>query len=129
MDRISPANPGRTPLTPKGIGDFRRVKYLVRPCEKGRTPLTPKGIGDIVLPFFFCCLVFSGRTPLTPKGIGDCTATFDYPVQNKSWGERPSRRKALETIPSRISLANSLGWGERPSRRKALETGKLERAT
>ena len=115
---------GERPSRRKAL-ETRRVKYLECPCAKcgGRTPLTPKGIGDLA--FLFCA----------------------YQLR-RIRGERPSRRKALETMDfffgSRISFflganaphaerhwrrggvftARQYLWkrGERPSRRKALET-------
>jgi|GEM_PF-2568568 len=112
---------GRTPLTPKGIGDLTPRSTSPDRETVGRTPLTPKGIGDQhlnVVPR----LCAEGRTPLTPKGIGDPNITFGSELPNPVRGERPSRRKALETGNHAGCFRNILFRGERPSRRKALET-------
>jgi len=98
-----PVVPGRTPLAPKGIGDWFNGLIRGETIRKGRTPLAPKGIGDSatraeatkITPGAnapraerhwrrHACIHAAnvmgwGRTPLAPKGIGDFTRSKTSP--------------------------------------------------
>ncbi len=100
---------GRTPLTPKGIGDFVFVIVVLVPGFGANAPHAERHWRQY-LESCLGSLSVSGRTPLTPKGIGDRKGVFSTPVVKLARGERPSRRKALETpSPNPNVFARVLG--------------------